>query len=300
MPRTLRAWLLDLLALTSGFCLASASVAAVSAARRAVLVAPTVSLLSPSNGQFVSGNLVVSATTSADAVALQFHVGASDLGSRITSGACSTTWNTASTADGSYPLTVAAFDSQGSSTTSAAVTVTVQNTPPQVTSVQAAAIGPTSASITWLTSQPATSGVDYGPSGYSNSTLDAHLVTSHSAALANLSPSTSYHFRVTSKNAGGVQTASPDQTFTTTASGSGAPNPPTSPSAPGTIQATLSTPFGPIAGATVTLVQNGQTIKTTTTTESGHFQFSDVAPGTYQVWVVSGSFTWLFTTVTVT
>jgi hypothetical protein len=57
--------------------------------------------------------------------------------------------------------------------------------------------------------------------------------------------------------------------------------------------------FGPIVGATVTLVQNGQTTRTTTTDATGHFNFSDVTPGVYQVWVAAGSFRWLFTTVTV-
>jgi hypothetical protein len=266
----------------------------VSAARRTAIVGPTVALLAPTNGQFVSGSFVVSATASQDAVSLQFRLAGSNLGSTITSGACTTNWNTAATPDGAYPISVVAFDSQGNSATSSPVTVTVQNTPPQLASIQATSIGASSAVITWVSSQPATSGVDFGPSGYSNSTLDANLVTSHSVALASLSPSTAYHFRVNSKNAGGVQVSSQDQTFTTLAGG--APSPPSSPE---TVQATISSVFGPIVGATVTLVQNGQTLRTTSTDSSGHFRFADVAPGVYQVWVAAGSFSWLFTTVTV-
>ncbi len=294
MPQTLRAWVLDLVALALGFGLASGSVAVVSAARRATVFAPTVALVAPTNGQFVSGTFVVSATASPDAVALQFHVASSNLGPAITSGPCTTSWNTTATPDGSYPITVAAFDDQGNSSTSSPATVTVQNTPPQLSAIQATSIGAASAVITWVSSQPATSGVDFGPSGYSNSTLDANLVTSHSVALAGLSPSTSYHFRVNSKNAGGVTSTSQDQVFTTIAGG--APSPPSS---PGTVQATISSLFGPIVGATVTLVQNGQTVRTTSTDATGHFRFSDVTPGVYQVWVTAGSFTWLFTTVTV-
>jgi hypothetical protein len=294
VPQTLRTWVLDLVALALGFGLASGSVAVVSAARRAAVFSPTVSLLAPTNGQFVSGTFVVSATASPDTATLQFRLAGSNLGPAITSGACTMSWNTAATPDGSYPITAVAFDGQGNSATSSPATVTVQNTPPQLSAIQATSIGAASAVITWVSSQPATSGVDFGPSGYSNSALDANLVTSHSVALASLSPSTAYHFRVNSRNAGGVQSTSQDQTFTTAASGA-----PTPPSSQGRVQGTISSPFGPIVGATVTLVQNGQTIRTTTSDATGHFNFSDVRPGVYQVWVAAGSFTWLFTTVTV-
>jgi hypothetical protein len=302
MPRTLRALLLDLVALTLGFGLAAWSTTAVSAARRAGasgILAPTVALVSPNDGQFVSGNVVVSATTGADTDALQFYVGSTSLGPQITSGACTMSWNTTTSADGSYRVTVVASDGSGNTTTSAPATVTVQNTPPQISAIQTTAIAMTSAVITWVTSQPATSGVDYGTSGYSSSTLDANLVATHSAALANLSPGTPYHFRVNSKNAGGVQSTSQDQVFTTASTGApGVPSPPTGP-ASGTVQATVSSPFGPMSGATVSLVSNGQTIATTTTDAAGHFQFTGVAPGTYQVWLTLGTFHWLFTTVQV-
>src|SRR4029450_10301370 len=47
--------------------------------------------------------------------------------------------------------------------------------------------------------------------------LDANHVTSHSVAVSGLSPSTTYHYRVKSKDAAGNLATSGDLTFTTTA-----------------------------------------------------------------------------------
>ncbi len=309
--RVARAVGFDLLAVILGFALSSLGLTVASAARVATAptTVPSVSLISPTDGQAVSGNVVLSATAEPNTQSLQFQVGGSDVGPQITSGACSTAWNSTGFSDGTYAVTVVAIDSNGMSTAATPVTVTVENTPPNILSIQTSSIAATSAVVTWSTSQPASSGVDFGPMSYDNSLLDGHLVTSHSATLGNLSPSTTYHFRIQSTNAAGVGATSQDQIFTTGAGGSsGVINPPQSPApapapapAAGVIQGTLLNPSSDVVPfAQVLLVGNGVILATTTSDGAGHFQFTGLGPGTYQVYGVAGGVRWLFETVQVT
>jgi hypothetical protein len=325
--RVVRVFGVDLLALILGFAMSSLGLTVVSAAHRTdngASMAPTVSLLTPTNGQAVSGNVVLSATAGPNTESLQFQVGGSDVGPQITSGACSMTWSTTVFTDGSYAVTVVAMDGNGNSAAATPVTVTVENTPPAIVSIQTSSITASSAVVSWSTSLPASSGVDFGPTSYVNSLLDGHLVTSHSATLGNLAPSTPYHFRVNSANGAGVLATSGDQTFTTAAGGGSAasptPPPPTSPaptptppptsptppppmaSASGTVQGILSNPtLGVMPKTLVALVNNGQTVAMTTSDANGYFQFTNVPPGTYQVYgMLSAASKWLFETVQVT
>ena len=130
MSRTVRVLVADLFALTFGFAVVSLSMTVLMAARSSDplrTTAPAVSLLSPSQGQIVSGNVVVSATASQDTDALQFQISGANLGPAITSGACSVNWNTAAVTDGTYALAVLAFDANGNMTPSGSVAVTVAN-----------------------------------------------------------------------------------------------------------------------------------------------------------------------------
>ena len=76
-------------------------------------------------------------------------------------------------------------------------------------------ITPMSATITWDTDLPATSRIDYGPTGYGSSSTDTSFTTTHSVSLSGLSPGTSYHFKVTSVTETGLLTSSADNLFTT-------------------------------------------------------------------------------------
>jgi hypothetical protein len=89
------------------------------------------------------------------------------------------------------------------------------------------AVGGSGTTVSWTTDEPATSQVEYGttPAYGSSTTLDASLATSHSQSLPGLSPSTLYHYRVKSRDAGGNLATSGDFTFTTPA----APPPSTGP-----------------------------------------------------------------------
>jgi Bacterial Ig domain len=92
-------------------------------------VHPTVSITSPGNGTGVSGTITVAATAS-DNVAVagvQFQVNGVNLGPELTSSPYTLSWNTGSGANGSYTLRAIARDTSGNQTTSAAVTVSVNN-----------------------------------------------------------------------------------------------------------------------------------------------------------------------------
>jgi hypothetical protein len=99
--------------------------------------------------------------------------------------------------------------------------------PPSLTvsGVQATQITMSSATLVWITNNPADSQVEYGlTNSYGLTTpLDPTLVTSHAAPLSGLSANTTYHFRVNSHDASGNAVSSADATFTTA---SVAPPPP--------------------------------------------------------------------------
>lgn len=93
---------------------------------------------------------------------------------------------------------------------------------PNILSVSSGGLTSTGSTITWTTDKAATSQVQYGiSSGYGVlSTENTTLATSHSVTLADLEPSTTYHFRVASTDEVSNITFSEDYTFTTSATSS--------------------------------------------------------------------------------
>lgn len=89
--------------------------------------------------------------------------------------------------------------------------------PPTISAVAAEA-GPTGAAITWTTNEPTDARVEYGPtSAYgTSSALEAALTGAHRIDLSGLTPTTTYHYRVLSRDVSGNAAASADATFTTT------------------------------------------------------------------------------------
>ena len=94
---------------------------------------------------------------------------------------------------------------------------TPDNALPLISDVLVSGITEASAVISWETSEPADSQVEYGKTtDYGSSTLlNDHLVTSHSVSLSALQPNTAYHFRVRSKDNLGNNAVSADYVFTT-------------------------------------------------------------------------------------
>jgi len=99
------------------------------------------------------------------------------------------------------------------------VTPPSDTTPPTISSVSASSITHNSATITWTTNENSDSQVEYGPTASygSQTVLDASMVTSHSVLVSNLSPSSTYHYRVKSKDTASNQAISTDYTFVTSA-----------------------------------------------------------------------------------
>ena len=95
-------------------------------------------------------------------------------------------------------------------------------TAPAISAVNVSNIADTSATIAWLTDEPATSQVAYGTTtdyGQGND-ADSAKVTSHSVPLTGLSPNTLYYYRVLSTDLAGHPAIPVEGTFTTLATSS--------------------------------------------------------------------------------
>ncbi len=90
--------------------------------------APSVSIIAPAAGN-VSGtmNVTANASDNTGVSGVQFKLNGVNLGVEDISSPYSYSWNTSSTANGSYTLTAVARDAAGNTTTSAGVVVTVSN-----------------------------------------------------------------------------------------------------------------------------------------------------------------------------
>ena len=96
-------------------------------------------------------------------------------------------------------------------------------TSPLITNVSAQEISETTVTITWTTNELATSQVEYGKTtDYGlTTTFKEEFVTTHSVSLTDLTPNTSYHYRVRSKDTSNNEAISGEHTFTTTSSVTG-------------------------------------------------------------------------------
>ncbi len=90
-------------------------------------------------------------------------------------------------------------------------------TPPTISNIAAAPAGDGSVKITWTTNEAADEQVEYGlTTAYGSlSPLVTTLRTAHAVTLSGLSPATTYHFRVKSRDAAGNLAVSADGVFTT-------------------------------------------------------------------------------------
>jgi hypothetical protein len=91
---------------------------------------PAVSITAPTAGLTVTGSslpIVALATDNVGVAGVQFKLDGTNLGSEVTGTPLSLAWNTTAAANGSHTLTAVARDAAGNTTTSAGVTVTVNN-----------------------------------------------------------------------------------------------------------------------------------------------------------------------------
>ena len=142
-----------------------------------------------------------------------------------------TTWNawesyatskawTLSTTDGVKTVYIQYRDTNSNTSQSYTDTITLDTTAPTMSGIGTTNLTASGVSISWTTSEGATTQVEYGTttSYGSSTTLDTNLVTSHTVSLSSLSGSTTYHYRVKSQDAAGNLATSGDYTFTTAAS----------------------------------------------------------------------------------
>src|SRR5438067_440435 len=115
-------------------------------------IAPSVSVSSPVAGAFLSGTISMTANASDNVgvVGVQFKVDGVNTGAEATSAPYSAPWNTLNATNGSHTVTAVARDAVGNTTTSAAVTVTVDNAPPSV-SISSPAAGASVSGTTMVT-----------------------------------------------------------------------------------------------------------------------------------------------------
>ena len=179
---------------------------------------PSVSLTAPSNGATVHGSSVTVSATASDSIGtitqVKFMVDGTTI-STDSSSPYSVTWDSTGVSDGAHTLYAVALDNSSLYATSSE-SVTVQNSPPVISSISSGTPGTTSAIVTWTTNDTASSKVVYGTTaGYGSASSSASLVTSHSISLSGLLSSTTYHYAVVSADTFGNTSTSSDQTFTT-------------------------------------------------------------------------------------
>src|SRR5437660_1623784 len=95
---------------------------------------PTVSLTAAIAGASVAGTITVSAsaTDNVGVAGVQFKLDGANLGAEVTAVPYSVSWTSTTTTNGAHTLTAVARDAAGNTATSAAVSVTIDNTPPTV------------------------------------------------------------------------------------------------------------------------------------------------------------------------
>jgi len=105
-------------------------------------------------------------------------------------------------------------------------------TPPTVSSISVSNITTTGATVSWTTNESATSQLQYGLTTSYGSTVSSGGTTSHTVTLSNLTPNTTYNYRVSATDTSNNNTLSTNQTFTTNAVVVTPPEPTTPPVTP--------------------------------------------------------------------
>src|SRR4029077_21212963 len=91
--------------------------------------APSVSITSPIAGATVSGSVMVtaSATDNVGVAGVQFKLDGANLGAEVTAAPYQVSWDTTTTTNAAHTLSAVARDAAGNQSTSAVVSVTVNN-----------------------------------------------------------------------------------------------------------------------------------------------------------------------------
>jgi len=120
-----------------------------------------------------------------------------------------------------YHYRIKSRDASGNLATSSDFTFTTANppdtTPPSISAVASSGVTSIGATVAWITDEPSDTQVDYGTTiNYGSAKIDGALVVGHSVLLGGLASNTTYHYRVSSRDAAGNLAVSSDFSFTTT------------------------------------------------------------------------------------
>lgn len=127
-----------------------------------------------------------------------------------------------------YYFRIRVTDSAGQQTTyeGSFTTTALPQPPPPVISGISLNLGVTTTTISWTTSKQADSQLNYGPTpAYGFSEYDPAYIYNHSFSLINLSPSTTYYYRLFATDAVGLATSTANLSFTTLPDQVPPPNP---------------------------------------------------------------------------
>ena len=185
---------------------------------------PSITITSPTSGSSYtssSASLNISGTAS-DNVGVTTVTWSNNRGGSGTASG-TTNWSVSgiSLQSGTNVITVTAKDAANNTGTDT-LTVTYESeeqdtTPPSIRAVKVSHTTHSEATVRWDTDEPATSQVEYGdrPPYERLTTLQTNLVTNHIHVLRGLVPSTSYRFRVVSKDQTGNESRSAEFAFET-------------------------------------------------------------------------------------
>jgi hypothetical protein len=206
--------------------------------------APTVSITAPANNATVSGSNVSVTATAADTVGVagvKFYLDQTppngQLGNEDTTSPYSTTLDTTTLANGSHTLRAVARDAAGNTTTSAVITISVNNvvtptpdvTPPTVpTNLRSTATSENSISLAWNSSTDPPGALNETVSGVNNYTIYRSnsangtytalpAVTATSLVNTGLTASTTYYYKVLASDNAGKSSAQSTSISATTA-----------------------------------------------------------------------------------
>ena len=180
--------------------------------------------ISPANGASVKPGSIVFAWTGADdasrtaSLTYQYALDGGAWTPATPSSLTTTTLTLTNPAPMQHTFRVRAYDESGNvDPTPAAVTFTVDGTPPNFTALTATNLTFNSATINWTTDKPTSGQIQYD-NGSGN--FDFHFdyppyVTNHSLTIGPLGSNTAYRARVLAKDAAGNMTTSSVITFTT-------------------------------------------------------------------------------------
>ncbi len=182
---------------------------------------PSVALIEPADGRSVNGVVSLSATVD-DEVAVtsvQFLVDDAPVGAPVRTAPFAASWDSRQSATHEFhTLSARVTDALGRGSTAAPVWVHVDNGA-AISQVSVSSVTATSAWISWSTDSYSDSQVEFGQTTTYGQTgaADAGLTWLHRQLLTGLTPGTTYHYRVRSRDLRGAVGVSADATFTTRA-----------------------------------------------------------------------------------